>query len=208
MKSLTLPGSNGCADCVVDLLPTTGTMGILPDFGDQALDPSQCQTPVPIPTVNGEFESLLIGQTVTLSLNVKLNEGSPGAGGCTTATADLSGMGLGRIMVSRTLLAGNDGCMGTSDDVPDLLGPDLDPNTPDNLVTIMVADAVIFELNEMMDLGVITKGQTIGGLVELANLALAGGSTGTATLQEISAAIDAVNLLYKGGRETVQCSMQ
>ncbi|MFN0006454.1 MAG: hypothetical protein ACKVXR_00995, partial [Planctomycetota bacterium] len=207
LKSLTLPGSAGCANCVVDLLPVTGTMDILPDFGDESLDPSQCQTwPIPIPTVNGEFESLLIGQVVTLSLNVKLNEGCPGAGGCTTADANLAGMGLSQTMVSRTLLAGADGCMGTSDDVPELLGPDGDPNTPDNLVTITIPEAVIFELNELTSTGEITQGQTIGGLLELANLALSGVSTGAATLTEISSAIDAVNVLYKGGRETVLCS--
>lgn len=206
MNSMIVPGDPGAASCIMDLLATTGTMGILPAFGDEALDPSHCQTiPVPIPLVNGEFESLLIGQLVTTSLNVKLNEGGTSAGGCTTTPADLAGMGLCSTMVSRTLLPGPDGCLGTPDDVPDLLGPDGNSDTPDNLVTVTIPAGVITALNEMTSNGDLTKGQTVGGLVELTHLAVSGGNTWTATRQDISAALDAVTILYHRGRETVDC---
>jgi hypothetical protein len=206
LNSLTVPGSTGAQDCLIDLLRTTGTMGILPAFGDAALDPSQCQTsPIPIPVVNGQFESLLLAQLVTTSLNVKLNEGVTDAGGCTTTSAGLAEMGLCSTMVSRTLLPGVDGCMGTADDVPDLMGPDGNPETPDNLVTVTIPAGVLSALNQLTESGQITKGQTVGGLVELANRAVAGGDTWTATLQDISASLDAVTVLYHRGRETVDC---
>jgi hypothetical protein len=103
-------------------------------------------------------------------------------------------------MVSRKLLPGPDGCMGTADDVPDLLGPDGDPVTPDNLMTITFPDAVIVSLNE---LGLT---QTVGGVLQLGNLALADLPTWTATMLEISQAVDAANLIFEEGREVADCS--
>jgi hypothetical protein len=200
IASLTLMPGGHDSVCVTDMLPSSGMTEGLPVFGDETLE-QNCQTlPIPIPTMNGRFESVLLGQVVTLSLNLKLADGMTTAGGCTTLPTDLANQGVCQTMVSRRILPGPDGCMGTPDDTPDLLGPDGDPSTPDNLITITFPDTVISALNELQ------LTQTVGGLVELGNLALAGENTWTATLDEISAAVDAANLIFEQGREAVDCS--
>jgi len=203
--SLTLNPTATDANCVVDLLPTNGLTGGLPAFGDEELDPD-CQTsPVPIPTVNGKFESVLLGQQIALSLNVRLNGGLSIPGGCAMQAVSFANQGVCDSMTTRTLLPGPDGCMGTADDVPDLLGPDGDPQTPDNLITITLSERVIASLNELTYANQMTMGQTIGGLIELGNLSLTGAPTWTATADDISAALDAVNVVFEGGREMVEC---
>jgi len=194
-----MPGGHDSV-CVTNLLPQSGQSDPLPQFGDETLEPD-CQTlPIPLPILNGKFENILLGQVVTLSLNVKLSQGMTSGTGCTTLPTDLEHQGVCQTMVSRKLLPGADGCMGTADDVPDLLGPDGNPATPDNLLTITFPDAVIVSLNE---LGLT---QTVTGVLALGNLALAGEPTWTATLEEISMAVDSVNLIFEEGRETADCS--
>jgi hypothetical protein len=199
-NSLTLRAGGNDSHCINDHLPTDGMSEPLPGFGDETLE-ADCQTaPVPIPLINGKFENVLMGQVVTLALNVRLSDGMTSGSGCTTLPTGLADQGVCQTMVSRKLLPGPDGCMGTADDVPDLLGPDGDPVTPDNLVTITVPDAVIVSLNE---LGLT---QTVGGVLQLGNLALADLPTWTATMLEISQAVDAANLIFEEGREVADCS--
>jgi hypothetical protein len=197
-NSLTLVQGGSDSQCVTTLLPVSGVRDPLPDFGDENLEPD-CQTlPVPLPILNGKFENLLLGEVVTLSLNLKLANGMTSGNGTPTLQVALADQGVCRTMVSRKILPGADGVMGTADDVADLLGPDGDSATPDNLLTVTVAEAVLVALN---DLGL---PQTVGGLLELGNLALAGQSTSAATIDEISSAVDSVNLAFEGGREIVE----
>ncbi|MFN0007312.1 MAG: hypothetical protein ACKVXR_05340 [Planctomycetota bacterium] len=196
-NSLTLTAGGHDSQCVTNLLPVSGVRDTLPGFGDETLEPD-CQTvPIPLPILNGKFENILLGEVVTLSLNLKLADGMTTGSGVPTIPVDLSSQGVCKTMVSRTILPGADGLMGTADDVADLNGPDGDPATPDNLLTLTVSDAVIASLNE---LGLT---QTVGGVLALGNLALAGQPTWTATIDEISSAVDGMNLIFEAGREIV-----
>jgi hypothetical protein len=104
-------------------------------------------------------------------------------------------------MTSIKMLPGPDNCIGTADDVPDLLGPDGDPNTPDNLKTVTIPQNVLDSLG-----GANEPPLTVGGLLELGNRALAGLSTGSASISEVNEAVDAINNLFDGCRGLVDCS--
>jgi hypothetical protein len=189
--SLTFQAGAHDAQCVIDRLPTSGRAMMLPNFGDELLD-TDCQTsPTPMPLVSDRFENILLGQVITLSLNIRLAAGVSSPNGCATDPSNLSGLTVCETMVSRDLLAGPDGCVGTADDVPDLGGP---------LVTVTIPD------NVMDSLAALALPQTVGGVLELGNRALAGLSTGTASLSEVSSAVDSVNILFDEVRELLSCT--
>jgi hypothetical protein len=94
-------------------------------------------------------------------------------------------------MVSQCLTPGPDGCIGTADDVP-----------AGSNETVTIGDSV------MDSLAALFLPQTVGGVLELGNRALAGLSTGTATVSEISSAVDSINILFDECRELVDCTDQ
>ena len=201
VNSLTFVPNGHDSGCVTSLLPQSGVSAALPAFGDETLEQDCQTTPIPLPIANGRLANILLGQVTTLSLNLRLSEvGMTSPTGCVTIPTDLLNQGVCQTMVSRTVLPGPDGWIGTSDDVVDLLGPDGDPSTADNIRTVTFPDAVIVSLNELQ------LTQTVGGLVALGNLALAGEPTYTATIEEISAAVDSLNIIFEEGRETADCS--
>jgi len=62
------------AQCVLDRLPAGGTSTTLPNFGDQILHSGSCQTDIPLPlSSQGNFKNILLGQTLALSLNLRLS---------------------------------------------------------------------------------------------------------------------------------------
>src|SRR5262249_15842927 len=73
-RSLTIPLS--AAQCVMTRLPATGSASALPNFGDKILqNPNSCNvsgTPA-LPLKNGKFNNILLGQTITLGLNLRLD---------------------------------------------------------------------------------------------------------------------------------------
>ena len=72
-RSLTISPGTASAQCIIDRLPSSDSPATLPDFGDQALDSASCQTNPPLPEHNGRFKNTLLGQTITLSLNLRLD---------------------------------------------------------------------------------------------------------------------------------------
>src|SRR5262249_8923272 len=74
-RSLTIPLT--AANCIMTRLPGNGTPDALPNqFGDQTLqDSPNCQVPGPkiLPIKNGKFANVLLGQTITLALNLRLD---------------------------------------------------------------------------------------------------------------------------------------
>ena len=72
-RSLTIPVGAASAQCIIDRLPANGPPATLPTFGDQSLDPSTCQTTPALPLRNGCFRNVLLGQTISLALNVRLD---------------------------------------------------------------------------------------------------------------------------------------
>jgi hypothetical protein len=71
-RSLTIPVGAASAQCIIDRLPAGGPPTALPAFGDQVLDSASCQTNPPLPLKNGNFRNVLLGQTITLGLNLRL----------------------------------------------------------------------------------------------------------------------------------------
>lgn len=62
------------AQCIIDRLPAGGQASALPAFGDQVLSPTTCQSAVPLPLNNsGNFKNILLGQALTLELNMRLS---------------------------------------------------------------------------------------------------------------------------------------
>ncbi|MFN0006334.1 MAG: hypothetical protein ACKVXR_00375, partial [Planctomycetota bacterium] len=190
VRSLLFQDSAHDAQCIIDRMPSSSTPDILPNFGDETLE-SDCQTsPTALPLQNGRWQNNLLGQVLTLSLNLRLSSGVTSPNGCTTASTNLSARQLCGSMTSRGLLPGPDGCRGTADDVP---------NSSDTM-SITIPQAVLDSL------AILGLPNTVGGLLTLGNRALAGMSTGTASLSEVNTAVDGINNLFDEGRELVTCN--
>lgn len=90
-RSLTIQAGSGA--CVILRLPGNSGPKVLPDFGDAILSSSTCQTsPTALPLQNDKFKNVLLGQTITLSLNTRLDTNLSGLGICgTIVTGDAAG---------------------------------------------------------------------------------------------------------------------
>jgi hypothetical protein len=155
-RSLTIPQSavlclDGDNSCRLARLPANTTPASLPsNFGNQTLNacgvtPS-CQTNPAIPLQgNGQWQSTLLGQTVTLTLNTRL-----------------------------------------------------DPNLPGLVLPscVSIPASVLTALNDSTCNG--GYGQTVSGLLYLANRGLAGQSTCSASLGDITNALNSINTYFNG----------
>ncbi len=175
--SLTIPYAS--AHCVIERLPAGTTPGTLPYTGNSTLWPSTClPKPKDIPlNSDGRFENVLLGQTITLGLNMRLNP-------------PLFLFRLSEEFCTQDALPGPDKLLGTEDDV-------LDANAPIGHYTI--SPAVLHAISEL------GLWPTVKGLYDLANRALAGASTAGATLSQINNAVDAINRGFDGCRFIVDC---
>lgn len=72
-RSLTIPSGSASASCIIAKLPAGGPPAAFPAFGDQTLSSTTCQTTPPLPEQNGNFRNVLLGQTITLALNLRLD---------------------------------------------------------------------------------------------------------------------------------------
>src|SRR6185503_6290300 len=171
-RSLTIPVN---AALLLQLrLPGNGTPTTL-DGGDLVLSPV-----TPTTTSKGKFANVLLGQTVTLSLNVRLNN-------------RLLGVVVRPTFCTQGVLPGPDGLRGTADD--QLVSSDaLMFTTPASVLTAL-SDPVL-GINNV----------TVQGLLELANRGLAGLLTSGPSLPDINAAVDAINRGYDACRVLVDCA--
>jgi hypothetical protein len=191
IRSVTIPFAS--AQCIIDRLPAGGSPTTLPaGLGDATLSSATCQTTPPLPLKKGKqpqvFDNVFLGQVITLSLNVRLDEGNNLAGReiCTTMVTGLAG-------------PGPDGILGTEDDVM-LPGPDGVFGTSDDQLIVSIPESVICAL---VNLGLDVN---VGGLLELANRALAGEPTGGASIGDINMAVDAINRGFDGCRFLEECT--
>jgi hypothetical protein len=177
-RSITIP--QPAAQCIINRLPAGGISGSLPNIGDDTLAHPTCQT-TPAITLNtqGNFANVLLGQTITLGLNLRLDP-------------NLEDFELAKQFCTRRALPGPDGLFCTDDDV-------IDPNSP--IQTFTILNAVI---NALSNLGL---SNDVEGLFELANRALAAQATGGASPAQINAAVDAINRGFDGGRFVVPCPL-
>ncbi len=167
LRSVTFP--DGSEHCIIELLPAGGTPAKLKQsMGDLTIDPATCDVGPHLPLKNGRIRNILLGQTITLSLNMRLDP-------------FLSTLPICEVMIAVPALPGPDGILGTEDDIPD---PDAEPRIR------WIPTAVFDALTDL------TLPHTAGGLLELANLGLAGENTEGAALSEINQAVSAVNELF------------
>lgn len=72
-RSVTIAPGPASAACIIAKLPAGGPAAALPAFGNQNLSTATCQTASPLPEQSGRFRNVLLGQTLTLALNVRLD---------------------------------------------------------------------------------------------------------------------------------------
>ena len=178
------------AACIIQRLPATGRPRALPSsLGDSTISQSTCQSsPVALPLdSSGRLSNTLLGQTIVLSLNTRLSAG-------------LGSVQICNIMTMQASHPGPDGLFGTNDDVRNP-GPDGALGTLDDpMVTLNIPYSVTTALSA---LGLTN---TVNGLLELANRGLAGETTGGASLDDLNAAVNAVNTGFGGCRFLLNCS--
>jgi hypothetical protein len=184
-RSFTIPSAAYL--CIIERLPSGGTPMTLPNFGDQTMiGQPTCNSPSPVPLSNEKFTNILLGQTITLSLNVRVD-------------TDLADLEVCNIMVTCLVAPGPDGLLGTTDDVPDP-GPDGIFHTADDQLTVTISKKVT---DALASLGLL---KTVTGLIELANCALANQPTGGASLSEVNGAVDAINRGFDECRLLFSCT--
>jgi hypothetical protein len=167
--SLTFPLEG--AQWITARLPAGGGANALPNFGDQILNAATGQTTPALPiSSGGKFVNVLLGQTVTLSLNTRL---SP----------DLLAFRLPNTFSTQKALPGTDQIVGTADDI-----------RGDETATFTIPATVLIALNRL------ALEASVTGLLELANRALAGMELAGATLSDVNAAVDAINRGFDEGR--------
>jgi hypothetical protein len=182
------------AQCIIDRLPAGGPVDTLPKaLGDAVLGAwPGCQTPKPLPTFKntGKFKNILLGQVITLSLNVRLDPG-------------LGGFGLSDAFCTQAAKPGPDGLRGTSDDELDagsdgVFGCNGGQND-DPLKKWTLPTSVLNALDTL------SLSRTVNGLLDLANAALAGKPTGGASLSDINEAVSTINEAFDECRFLVEC---
>jgi len=134
---------------------------------------------VGVPLNKGKFGNILLGQTLTLSLNVRLD-------------ANLLNFPLPASFCTQGTLPGSDAKRGTFDDT--LVAGEFQQ--------FIIAASVLSALSSAT-LGIMNG--TVEGLLQLANRGLAGQTTGGASLSDINAAVDAINRGFDNCPVLVDC---
>jgi hypothetical protein len=178
VRSLSIPA--GAAVLLQNSLPAGGQAISLPNNGDQNLPTATMLTSSKGNSVNSKFANILLGQTITLALNVRLD-------------ANLLSFPLPATFCTQGTLPGPDARRGTSDDI--LVAGDF--------LSFSIPASVLAALS---DAGIGILNGNVQGLLELANRGLAGLSTGAATLADINAGVDAINRGFDNCRVLVDCA--
>ena len=167
------------AACIMSRLPGTGTPTTLPDFAknggnpDRIIGGASCNTTSPdIPLdKNGKFRNVLLGQTITLALNLRFDS-ALGAWQLPASFTTVAALAGPDAVVGEPLACTPNGADPNDDQ------PNLDPLTCTSVTRTIPASLV---------------GMTVNQLLVLANQALAGLPTGSVTLAQINQAVSAVN---------------
>lgn len=178
----------GSESCIILRLPAGSSPRALPsNLGDKTIDHTSCQT-APILPVDGKgkFTNVLLGQTITLGLNVRYD-------------ANLGSLLLCHAMNTQKALPGSDNILGNGNDVPDP-GPDGILGTADDPVSSFIIPQAVLNALSSLSLGV-----NVNGLLELADRALAGRPTGGAAISQINMAVDAINIGFDGCQFLIFC---
>lgn len=130
-RSLTIP--DGSEQCIIDRLPGGGSSAVLP-AENQSMTAPDCATSG-IPIQDGRFENSLLAQTITLSLNVRLDPGL-----CDFVLCDT--------IVTQASDDGADSCAGSGDDQP-VPGTAESFVVPSSVLEELGADATVCDLLDL-----------------------------------------------------------
>jgi hypothetical protein len=73
-RSITFSNSTSAVNCIIDSMPAGGTPSAFPaSLGNVSTPPSNCNALAPVTGGKGRFRNVLIGQTLALSFNVRLD---------------------------------------------------------------------------------------------------------------------------------------
>jgi hypothetical protein len=190
---------NSTANCIIAVMPAGGTPNPLPPGTMVTINGSAGHTCNSIPSNlldNGKFNNVLIGQTLALTLNIRLSAGE-GGGSC-AHEHDLGNLELCSSLFTRKAKS-MDACIGDDDDVPDPADPGSNFNIPNS---VLCALQYLASQNE----GHFPT--TVAGLLELANCALAGDPIACTSYGDITAALDAINKGFDECRFLVRSDCQ
>jgi hypothetical protein len=171
------------AECIIKRLPGGTKPDTLPAIGNDTLSWNSCQTSPPIPLMlngndPGRFANVLLAQTITLSLNLRVS------------TCDLGSFDLCEEIQTKEADYGDDGIPCTEDDE---IMPGVDS------ISVKISASVLTALSNLGLSG------DVNGLLELANRALAGWPRGDASLSQINNAVDAINRGFDECRFVTYC---
>jgi hypothetical protein len=168
------------APCLVQVLPAGGSPKALSGFGTFTAGQPKCTTnPNLIAKNNGKLNNTFLGQMLTLTLNLRDN-------------ADLAAITLCATMRTQAVIhtangdvlnPGADGVLGTADDP---------------IITVTIPQSVLSALDAA------GLPRTTLGLLELGNRALGGLNVG-ASVSDVNAAVDAINIGFDGCRIKIDC---
>jgi len=171
---------DGSEPTITDGLTASWKAAPLPeDLGDAVID-STCTLPPEFPAKKGKFRGSLFGETIALSLNTRLDP-------------DLFDLEVCPAMMTVGALPGEDGLYGTADDS---LCADCDT------MTVRIPEEVLAALGDTSGVGT-----TVGDILELANLTLAGQDTlFEVTPKQVNEAVNVLNRGFKRCRFLVNCT--
>jgi len=205
-RSLAFPRE--ASGCMMERLPASGSPAPLPvELGDATLDPDTCQTAAQLPLANGKFQNELLGQTLALTLNAGSLYDDGGLTYDDPDTPTLWHFVICHVMVTQGALPGSqaidpgpDGLVGTPDD------PKINVTIPTSVINAIAAGSTLERIGKFSILTDLLPAGTVGRLLILANLALAGEpELGGASLADINAALGAVNSAFDGCRFVLSC---
>jgi hypothetical protein len=182
-RSLNIPLS--AAQCIITRLPAGTTASALPNWGtiEKVLqNPTNCNVlGIPnLPLNNGKFANVFLGQTIALGLNLRLDP--------TLANLDLTTIGT-PVLINR--VAYRKFCT----------------QSGGTIQTWLISQAVIDALSNPTYVPDATHRGKVSGLLDLANRALAGLSTGSVSITDINAAIDSINKGFDECAMLVACPL-
>ncbi len=170
---------DGSEQAILDALPASGQPATLPDsLGDASVD-STCVLPADLPaSKKGKLHNSLLGEIMALDLNTRLDP-------------ELVDVDVCSVMMTVQVLAGPDDLYGTEDDSLCAVC---------DTMTIRIPEAVLAAMTDSMGMA-----PTVDGVLEFANMAIAGENTYDATLKGVWHAVKNLNRGFKNCRMLVYC---
>jgi hypothetical protein len=176
-RSLTFEEAAGA--CIIAGLPASGRPAAFPEELADAVVDSTCELPADLPaTGQGKLKNHLLGETIALSLNTRLDP-------------DLVDLEVCSWMYTVEGFAGPDSLYGTIDDTMCVVCDTMTIRLPDTVLTA-IADSMAVT-------------PTVGAVVDFANMALAGEDIYDVPYRDVWHAVKNLNRAFKRCRFLVDC---